>query len=106
MTGEFPGNNEGEGHRLSANKTKLFLRAMNFSDRCVWYMDCFSTSHENATFDSYGSGVVFLTAWASAPKRKSLHDSAGMCRAKSLMLFSTGFGFWGLARTSPQFFCA
>ncbi len=21
------------------------------------------------------------------------------------MLFSTGFGFWGLARTSPQFFC-
>ena len=47
---------------------------------------------------------MFLTAWVSVPKRKSLLDSAGMCQAESLMLFSTGFGFQGLARTSPWFF--
>ena len=47
---------------------------------------------------------MFLTARASVPKRKSLLDSAGMCWAKSLMLFSTGFGFRGLAHTSPRFF--
>lgn len=47
---------------------------------------------------------MFLTVWTSASKRKSLHDSAGMYRAASLMLFSTGFGFRGLARTSPRFF--
>ena len=67
-------------------------------------MDCFSTSHENATYNSNGGNVVFLTVWVSVLKRKSLLDSAGMYRAKSLMLFSTGFGFRGLARTSPRFF--
>lgn len=68
-------------------------------------MGCFSTSHENAKSISNRGDVVFLTVWTSAFKRKSLLDSAGMYRAKSLMLFSTGFGFRGLARTSPRFFC-
>jgi tetratricopeptide (TPR) repeat protein len=33
------------------------------------------------------------------------YAEAAACYAESLTLFSTGFGFWGLARTSPQFFC-
>ena len=60
--------------------------------------------HENETFNSKRAGVALLTVHASARERKSLHDSASMCWAASLTLFSTGFGFWGLARTSPQFF--
>ncbi len=55
-------------------------------------------------FNPYGGDVAFLTGYASVRKRKSRHNSASYVSGVSLMLFSTGFGFWGLARTSPQFF--
>jgi hypothetical protein len=48
--------------------------------------------------------MAFLSGHASARERKSIHNSASYVLGASLMLFSTGFGFWGLARTSPQFF--
>lgn len=60
--------------------------------------------HENATFNSQRGGDVFLTGHASVRERKSILDSARYVSGESLMLFSTGFGFWGLARTGPQFY--
>ncbi len=89
---------------LSANETTIFFRAAESCGPGVWYIACFCICHENETFNSTRVGVAFLTGHASARERKSLLDSANMCWAESLTLFSTGFGFWGLARTSPQFF--
>lgn len=89
---------------LSANETTYFSRAEKSCGARGWYIACFSTSHENETFNSKRAGVAFLTVHASARERKSLRKSANTCWAESLTLFSTGFGFWGLARTSPQFF--
>jgi len=66
-------------------------------------MGCFLCGHEDAFINFERFDGAFLSVRASVRERKSHITPLVNVSGASLMLFSTGFGFWGLARTGPQF---
>lgn len=108
MTGIFPGKillaQRQRRQVFVRERDKQTVVESNFPRVLVLVYGLLFERHENAKRNSLRAGFAFLSGYASARKRKPHHSSASYVSGARLIFFSTGFGFWGLARTSPQFF--